>query len=181
MPPEPPAVLDDRPARLRGAPSIQHRGTPTIELRVDPRSAALARRFARDVTSGHPADPDEVALVTSELVTNGLRAAARLAADTGHAWRRRDRPVHLHIRPTGRWTLIGVRDPHPDEPQYTQAGELDESGRGLQIIEATCDRAWTVHGEYHKTVWTLVPAPDVRLTPADVAAARAIPDVVTEP
>jgi hypothetical protein len=151
---------------------MRHRGTPTIELRVHPRSAVIARRFAREVTSGYPADPDTVALVTSELVTNGLRAAARLAADTGHPWRDCDQPVHLHVRPTSRWTLIGVRDPHPDAPRYTEAGVLEESGRGLEILKAVSEQAWTIHAAFHKTVWVLLAAPGVMLTPADIEAAR---------
>ncbi len=144
----------------------------TLPLEVIPESAARARRFARGVCAGYPVDLDVVELAVSELVTNAIRAAARLAADNGHPWRSEDRPVCVGVCPAGRWTLLSVRDPGASGPVRRVASDTDEDGRGLMILEAVARLTWTVYHRYFKVVHALLPAPRIALGDDEVAAVR---------
>lgn len=95
---------------------------------------ALARRFARDITSGHPGDHHDDILVVSELVTNAIRAARTL-----RAWRPKDLPVRLGICATDRLTRIIVEDP---DPVMREPRSGDECGRGLIIVAALAEHLW---------------------------------------
>jgi anti-sigma regulatory factor (Ser/Thr protein kinase) len=145
----------------------------TLSLGVIPESVGRARRFARQVCAGYPADLDVVELAASELVTNAIRAAARLASDNGHPWRCEDRPVCVGMCPAGRWALLSVRDPGASGPVRRVASETDEDGRGLMIIEALARLTWTVHHRYFKVVHALLPAPGVLVGDDEVVAVRA--------
>ncbi len=140
---------------------------PAISLDVAPQSAALARRFVRDVVSGHPADAYAVALVTSELVTNAMRAAARVG--------RADATITLSLAVTDRWTHLRVSDPSPVPPTRRTATADDESGRGMTVIDAcTATPIWTTHGPVGgKTVHAVIAAPGVTLPPGELARLRA--------
>ena len=101
---------------------------PAITLAVAPKAVAVARRFVRDVVSGHAADAYTIALVASELVTNAMRAAARVG--------RLDATITLSLAATDRWTHLRVTDPSPVPPTRRTAGDGEESGRGMTVIPA---------------------------------------------
>jgi anti-sigma regulatory factor (Ser/Thr protein kinase) len=106
---------------------------------------------------------DNVALVTSELVTNALRHG--VGADTGPhptAVRAAAPPsVRLSL---AHWTsrvVCSVRDPSDQGPMAKTPDFIAESGRGLHLV-ASCSDAWGWHplAGAGKVVWALFPAPD---------------------
>lgn len=138
---------------------------PSIDLAVRPESAAIARRFVRDVVSGHHADPYTVALLTSELVTNAMRAAARVG--------RSDRPIRLSVTTTDRLTHLAVTDPSPVPPTRRQLGIDALTGRGLAIVEVyAAGPFWVTQGGDGKTVHAVIAAPGVTLLPGELAEVR---------
>ncbi len=129
---------------------VRHDGLPaearpehdrtTID-RLDPRAARSARDFiARHVAEPELTDLRETAvLLVSEVVTNALRHTdgnVDLAL-----WRFQDR------------VRVEVSDETSRSPVASRAGLLDESGRGVPLMDALSDRWGTSpHGE-GKVVW----------------------------
>ena len=149
---------------LPAAPTAPGLRFATLKLNVDGERVSQARYFARDVIAPHDSlDADMVQLAVSELVTNALRAAARLAATNQHPWRYDDTPVHLGVQATDRWALLAVRDPELTEPVRRHVGEDAESGRGVAILQLISVAMWITHGPYFKTVYVLIAAPGVTL------------------
>jgi anti-sigma regulatory factor (Ser/Thr protein kinase) len=83
---------------------------------------------------------DSVELVVSELVTNAVRASTgqdgrpKYDAKTGLPL------VYLRLASDRAHVLIEVWDQDPRIPVATAAGPDDESGRGLMLVEALCER-----------------------------------------
>lgn len=67
-----------------------------------------------------------MSLVVTEIVTNSMLATGKVR------WAAERPPVRLLARPDA--ILIAVWDAVTDLPQPRAAGELDESGRGLQLV-----------------------------------------------
>ena len=80
------------------------------------------------------------ALLTSELTTNAVVHA--------HA------PFRVEVANTGRGVRVAVRDPSPDVPRVRAADDVDQSGRGMRIVD-TVASAWGVDAapDGGKTVW----------------------------
>jgi hypothetical protein len=153
--PSDPAVAD------RPVPSALK--TSWIALRVHAASAAIARRFARDVVCGHTAhDAYTVTLLVSELVTNALRRA-----DEVGTWAHYERPVKLGVLATDRWVRLSVTDP---DPAPIDPAAPVENGFGLLIVDVSSVRRWPTFEADSKTVHVLITAPGVTLTDADLAA-----------
>ena len=80
-------------------------------------------------------------LIVSELVTNAVRALT--GADGWPRYGEAGLPVViLRLTTDAARVLIEVWDDIPAGPVAEQAGPEDESGRGLMLIEAVCDRWW---------------------------------------
>lgn len=63
--------------------------------------------------------------------------------------------VHLRLLSDGERLVIEVWDSNPKRPVATNASEDDESGRGLMLVQAMCER-WgseKVPGWPGKVVW----------------------------
>ena len=94
---------------------------------------------------------DEAQLVTSELLTNAVKASAELTT--------------IQIRLVvveGTSLIIEVQDCNPEPPILKNVASDDDGGRGLTIVDTLCER-W---GHYHpthrsKAVWAelLIPLP----------------------
>ncbi|MDI5966089.1 ATP-binding protein [Streptomyces sp. SL13] len=107
---------------------------------------------------------DNVALVTSELVTNALRHG--VGAEPG--WPAASCPaappsVRLSL---AHWTsrvVCSVRDPSDEGPMEKVPDFIAESGRGLHLV-ASCSDAWGWHplAGTGKVVWALFPTPGNR-------------------
>jgi anti-sigma regulatory factor (Ser/Thr protein kinase) len=99
---------------------------------------------------------DVAELVTSELLTNALRAT--WAVD----WPVVSPPVRLWLRADDQRLVIFVWDACPDPPARREAGPDAESGRGLAIVDALC-ADWNAYRPPGpgggKVVWALITTP----------------------
>lgn len=66
-------------------------------------------------------------LLASELVTNAIRHSG-------------GRDVMMWLTQTDTTVTVHVADPNPAPPVRREAGDLDETGRGLAIVETLSDR-----------------------------------------
>lgn len=126
----------------------------------EPRPVGSARRFTELTLQnwGMEAIGDNVAVITSELVTNALRyglpARGRLTPP-GRVW--------MGLVRQGSTLLCAIFDPGGKTPVMREPDHLTESGRGLHVVEALSDTwGWTIPDQSGKAVWALVSAPDVR-------------------
>ncbi|HYO40104.1 MAG TPA: SpoIIE family protein phosphatase [Nocardioidaceae bacterium] len=135
------AVLVARvdPPRLEDSLSLSLQ--PTESVVADARWHVSTYLSERDLPAALVLD---AVLVTSELVTNALLH--------GRA------PVELRTRIEGTDVLIEVRDRAAFQPRRLRLDELDEHGRGLQIVAALAARWGTRPTEYGKAVWCVLSA-----------------------
>jgi PAS domain S-box-containing protein len=126
-------------------PSVEE----SLSLSLQPTDSVVAD--ARRHVSTYLTDRDmpaslvlDAVLTTSELVTNALLH--------GRA------PVELRMRIEGADVLIEVRDRATYQPRKLRPDELDEHGRGLQIVAALAVRWGTRPTEYGKAVWCVLSA-----------------------
>jgi anti-sigma regulatory factor (Ser/Thr protein kinase) len=111
---------------------------------------------------------EEAQLVTSELLTNAVKASAELTT--------------IQIRLVvieGTSLLIEVRDGNPEPPMLKDAASDNEGGRGLMIVDALCER-WGYYHPTHrcKAVWAelLIPLPTREPEHLDVPPVAAMND-----
>ena len=122
------------------------------DLECRPESVALGRRFVADTLAEWGVDTsatgpelvDDALLVTSELLTNGIKVCeeaitVELAGN------------HDHLE-------ISVSDDSPRPASLVDRGAASESGRGMQIISTLCPE-WgqTEHDGARKRVWCRLP------------------------
>ncbi|MFF3461218.1 ATP-binding protein [Streptomyces sp. NPDC001984] len=124
----------------------------SFRLPRHPASVGLARRRVRDHLADWGHGPDDPALadamlLVSELATNVVRHGPLLE---------REFEVAVTALADGS-CLIEVSDEGRHEPRPRAVGDLDESGRGLHIVEhiATAWGVWS-RGSHGMTVWALV-------------------------
>lgn len=104
---------------------------------------------------------DSVELVVSELMTNAVRVSTGLDGRPKYDARAGLARIHLRLLSDREHVLIEVWDQDPHMPLATVAGPDDESGRGLMLVEALCER-WscdTSPGWDGKVVWAEVQVP----------------------
>ena len=129
-----------------------------LSVRPEPGDVRLARDFCvRLVSAAVPSGPagagfvDDAEMITSELVTNSLRAGAQA--------------IWLQVRIEARTLRIGVRDDAAGEVVSTQSDPFGVDGRGLRIVAMLAAR-WGVEAVPEgKLVWA-----DLDLPGADTAA-----------
>jgi anti-sigma regulatory factor (Ser/Thr protein kinase) len=128
----------------------------SLPLGALPGATPCARLHARAVLAEWGLDDlaEAAELIVSELVTNAIRAS------TGRDGRPRYDPagmpvVVLRLVSDRIRVLIEVWDSIAGAPAAGHAGPEDESGRGLMLVAAQCDRwSWqTVPGWPGKVVW----------------------------
>lgn len=119
----------------------------SVELPHDPASAARARRLvARCAEALGRTEHVEVAqLLVTELVANSVRHAGP--------------PLTVDCEATKDGLKIIVRDGSFDRPVGRQPDPTDESGRGIQLVEAVAAQ-WGVddHPDGTKSVWVTLGA-----------------------
>jgi anti-sigma regulatory factor (Ser/Thr protein kinase) len=106
-----------------------------IDLDAVPKSAAAARRYARDTLArwGMTELADDVQAIATELVSNAIAATGKAGAEHPVMLTLHDRPPELRIH---------VWDHGPGEPAHRTAGAGEESGRGLAIVNTLTGRQW---------------------------------------
>ncbi|MGH8949804.1 MAG: ATP-binding protein [Acidimicrobiia bacterium] len=110
-----------------------------LELEPVPDSVPIARKFVLGLDFASRSDPDLLALLTAEIVTNAIlhaRTSLRLVATK----------VDGGVR-------VAVSDGSPSAPVVKNYGATAPTGRGLHIVEDLASR-WGYHrSEGGKTVW----------------------------
>jgi anti-sigma regulatory factor (Ser/Thr protein kinase) len=146
MPATGPAPALPERARITGPPAYEWSASSVMPpLGALPTAAAAARAHVRTVLKswGVGGDlPDDVETVVSELVTNGVNAS------TG----RDGKPLYVDGRMLVVWLRLvtdgatlraEVWDEAPGAPVHRTAGDGDESGRGLDLVDAlSACRGW---------------------------------------
>jgi anti-sigma regulatory factor (Ser/Thr protein kinase) len=128
--------------------------TMSVGLAAVPESVREARDFARSVLESWNLGAmfDDVRLVVSELVTNALRYAAP-AEDAA--------PIRLSLLCTGARLTCAVTDPSDQIPVHKDPECTEQSGRGLQLVEAFSDSwNWAPLADRGKVVWACFVCPD---------------------
>lgn len=136
------ADLFVRAASQLEARAVRRGGEPEFELVVEPDENGPARarpvireRLARwEVTAAG----DDLVLAAHELITNAARHGCSCPGDV----------VIVVMSRVGGHVLVAVHDPSPLPPTVREPFDDEESGRGLPLVGALCDR------------WGVLPAPD---------------------
>jgi anti-sigma regulatory factor (Ser/Thr protein kinase) len=142
-----------------------------VRIGALPGAPHLARRFIKDLMEKWSLSIDIVEaaeLLTSELVTNALRATGRDYGEPGPLPDERVRTIEVRARATPVALTVAVWDSSPEPPAPTNADDEAECGRGLFLVGALADR-WgsgpaklATQGEPGKIVWfglALTPTP----------------------
>jgi len=105
-------------------------------------------------TGGTAGRQDDVIVVVSELVTNALRHAVPRPAGGPVRWPVQLGLAQVRLTQPGADLYCAVSDPSDLLPVPRDAGPLDETGRGLQVIASLSDE-WgsTPPGHMGKVVW----------------------------
>lgn len=109
-------------------------------LRPEPSSARLARRLVSQAMDG--VDDQlrrRAALVTSELVANGVRHARG--------------GLVLAVHRVGLGWVVSVADDSAAPPLVKEVGRLAEAGRGLMIVQRVSDTIGWARTPTGKVVW----------------------------
>ncbi|MGH3380281.1 MAG: ATP-binding protein [Actinoallomurus sp.] len=164
-------MTPDPAVALTGRPRSDY-GPTVIKLRACPSAISSARRSVTAMLSGLVPDDhlDTVELSTSELVTNAYGAATRWAEFMQFGWSHYDTPIHLAVLATPLWTRLDVRDPETRMTPAKPRGLLDETGRGLDIVEGLGGHLAHTIAPHHKIVYAVLPV-NGELTAAELAAA----------
>jgi anti-sigma regulatory factor (Ser/Thr protein kinase) len=132
-----------------------------LELPAVPESVRAARSHAAQTVSdwGLQTLSDDVVLVVSELVTNAVRATSGLPASQ-HNGRSTSGlpPIQLRLYSDRQQLVIEVWDDN-DRPPVRKSPDLeDDSGRGLELIDAIC-QSWGTFASADscgKAVWAVL-------------------------
>ena len=119
-----------------------------LEIALEPQSVSQARAFVRQcLADWQVTDPEDVApLVVSELVTNAVRHGG------GH--------VTLFVARRSDRIVLSVVDGSTQPVAHGEAGPLEESGRGLHLVEVL-SLAWgTQLLPVGKRVWAEISSAD---------------------
>ncbi|MFE6056597.1 ATP-binding protein [Kitasatospora sp. NPDC056446] len=142
--------------------------THTTTLAATPKGAAICRRLARrqlatwGLNSTHTEPFYAALLIVAELAANAI-THGRVAG--------RGFELHLALTTTvrrGTTLRIEISDPRGDRLPVLPAALTPnaQSGRGLTLIDALCDRWGTIPRHPNaKTVWTEIDLPTPTLTP----------------
>ena len=142
-----------------------------VPLPGEPMSVPTARHLVLEHCALHPTDPDvcdSAALLTSELVTNGvLHARPPLALRVGA------HDDHLRVE---------VREANPLLPRARRFSTDSSPGRGMRLLD-TLASSWGVtriqeEGFSGKSVWFEIPMRGLPATNSDAALAAAFADVL---
>jgi anti-sigma regulatory factor (Ser/Thr protein kinase) len=131
---------------VTGQPVAQVRASLPLQtslvLGALPTAVACARLHARNVMHewNLPSVADSVELVVSELVSNAVRASTEPDGSPKYDTKTGLARVGLRLSSDREHILIEVWDQDPRMPMAKAAGPEDESGRGLMLVEALCER-----------------------------------------
>lgn len=114
---------------------------PKLELRPDPTSPGLARRFVRSVLADAGIDPliiEDAALLATELVTNSVIHAST--------------DITLEVVVENGAVQIGVTDGSRAQPVLREENHEATTGRGLQLLDKVATEWGVIYAGATKTV-----------------------------
>jgi anti-sigma regulatory factor (Ser/Thr protein kinase) len=122
-----------------------------LDLEALPTAPGRARAWTRQVLWEWQSSvlPDTAELIVSELTTNAMLASRRLGCPF----------IRLTLTLDHRELAIAVHDSCPSAPEPGDAGDDDENGRGLLLVEALSSRlGWHAveDGTPGKVVWAVL-------------------------
>jgi anti-sigma regulatory factor (Ser/Thr protein kinase) len=124
-------------------PGDPDRAWARLRLAALPSAVGTARRFAGAQLChwGMETLADNVLVVTSELVTNSITEVGSVTVPDGYAALYANTPpvIVFQLRLTDRRLLCEVWDPSLNPPVPGQAGDFDETGRGLGLVASLAD------------------------------------------
>lgn len=131
-----------------------------LPLGAQPGAVPSARLHARLLVAewGLSEQAATAELITSELVTNAVKASQGLTGSQYNGqWRPGRPPVRLWVMSDREQVLVQVWDGRAQLPKKGQPGVDDEHGRGLVIVAALCARygVYRQAGSTGKVVWGL--------------------------
>jgi anti-sigma regulatory factor (Ser/Thr protein kinase) len=122
------------------SPPVGETRRAELILTPEPASVPAARRFVASLDFVRRSDPEKLALLTAEVVTNAI-----LHART---------PLKLEaVEVAGRGIRVSVTDGNSNPPTKKDYGPSSPTGRGLHIVDAMSDRWGFDQSEAGKTVW----------------------------
>lgn len=109
----------------------------SLDLPVDDTAPGEARRLIAKLLPDWSLPQFEIvtSLIASELVTNGLAAARKMFPTAQVTQSAGVPPIRLWLCGGPSVTAVLAWDPSPSPPVPRAAGDTDESGRGLAIID----------------------------------------------
>jgi anti-sigma regulatory factor (Ser/Thr protein kinase) len=124
-----------------------------LDLDALPTAPGCARAWTRQMLSEWRlvSLSDTAEVVVSELATNAMLASRRIGRQL----------IRLTLAADQGELTIMVRDDCPGSPQPKNAGDDEENGRGLFLVEALSSRSgWHPSGDgaAGKVVWAVLPA-----------------------
>jgi hypothetical protein len=140
-----------------------------LRLAALPTAVGPARSFVRDQLHRWRLDeptgydlPGTTELITSELVTNSLRATGLVQLPVAGRQPPRSAAIILRLRLIPRSLFVEVWDVSPCSPRHAKLSQLDENGRGLVLVTALT-KAWGYYPsdfpEGGKVVWAEINIP----------------------
>lgn len=117
-----------------------------------PDQVATVRRYVRSEFAGHPA-LDDAMLAASELASNAITHSA--SGQQGGLF-----AVHLTQASPHHIAVLVTDQGGPSEPQFSRAGTDQESGRGLQVIEALASLLIATGDTTGRSVLAVIPDPE---------------------
>lgn len=132
-----------------------------LPLGAQPGAVPSARLHARLIVCewGLPELAENVELVTSELVTNAVKASQGLIGSRYNGkYRAGKPPVRLWVMSDRARVLVQVWDGNDQLPRKGEPELEDEGGRGLFVVEGLCAKygAYRAEGSTGKVVWGVV-------------------------
>lgn len=160
----PPAVVKTPPA---GLPIAVASEPSWLALGAEPTAARAARQFTHKYLGEDPLLGDAI-IVVAELVGNAIthRPEDYVAPPGISSF------IHLSLQLWRRWLLVTVVDPWPGIPVLRLAGETDEGGRGLTVVDALVASWWTDVRPHDKTVCAVLVRPGHTITPVELKSLR---------
>lgn len=151
-----------------GLPIVAAARSSWLALEAEPASARTVRQFTRLVLGEDKSLIDDALLVVDELVGNAIvHRPGDFEVPAGVS------PyIHLSLQSWRSWLIIAVVDPWPGIPVPRVAGEADEGGRGLAVVQALAAGWWTDRRVHDKTVHALLLRPGHTITPAELERFR---------
>lgn len=120
-----------------------------------PQSVHAARQLTRNTLRdwGLMSLADDAQAIVSELATNAVTHAAQHATDRQPA--RQDLSLRL-LRRTGQ-VICAVLDPNDVPPVLKSPSDVDEAGRGLQVVDSLSNEwGWSPVAGRGKAVWAIL-------------------------